>query len=64
MVMALMQWCNECDNNTMHHNGNCVECSEKRRRVERAKWLALTQAEQIEILLKRIEKLEQSPLRC
>ncbi len=63
MVRAIHQRCDQCDAFTMHHDGGCVVCAERERRVERAKWLALTDNEKIEVLLKRIEVLERGPTR-
>ena len=64
MVMARHEWCTICDAQTMHHSGECTACAERIRREERAVWLALTPDEKIERLLKRIEDLERSPIRC
>ena len=64
MVMAQHTWCNQCDGDTLHHDGHCTVCVEKERRVRRATWLALTPDEKIEELVKRIERLEQMPFRC
>ena len=63
MVMAIHQYCITCDAKTLHHNSKCTICQERERRIARAKWLALTPDEKIEILLERIEKLEANPVR-
>jgi predicted amidophosphoribosyltransferase len=63
MVMAINEWCVECDRETMHHNSKCVKCIEAKRRLNRAVWIALTNEEKIERLLKRIEQLERSPMK-
>ena len=62
MVMAMHTWCITCESDTLHHNSKCTDCTEREHRLERAKWLALTDGERIEILLKRIEKLERGPM--
>jgi len=61
MVMVREKWCDVCDITTMHHDNKCIFCTERKRRLERAEWMALTNEEKIEILLKRIEDLEASP---
>lgn len=63
MVMARHQWCGTCEAETLHHNNKCTKCMEREKRVERAKWNALTNEEKIEVLLKRVEQLEKSPIK-
>jgi len=62
-MIAQMTYCRICDKETMHHSTKCTVCAERERRLERAKWLALTSEEKIDALLMRIEHLEQNPLR-
>jgi hypothetical protein len=63
MVMAMDKWCKKCDVDTLHHNHDCMICTERERRLARVKWCALTDGEKIEVLLKRIENLERSPIK-
>lgn len=55
--------CLECGKLTMHHNNKCVECYDKEQKVLFEKWHKMTMQDQINELKKRIEKLEQGPMR-
>lgn len=57
------QKCNKCGETTQHLNGKCSKCTAKEFEKKEAEWKAKTNEEKIDILLKRIEKLERGEIK-
>lgn len=56
-------YCCRCERVTSHINGGCSICNERNERERIGKWNALTIDEKLSDLRKRVESLEQGPMR-
>ena len=63
MALITTEYCRECEAYVLHTNGECVHCTERKRRVELALWQSKTTDEKLLDLHKRLKSLEAGPIR-
>jgi hypothetical protein len=63
MVMARYEYCRVCEKETMHHNAYCTICDAREYRNKIAAWDALPLEDKLNDLRRRVEALEQNPVR-
>ena len=63
MAFVEIKHCDRCEKVTHHVNRKCTDCSEREYREKTAAWNALTTDEKLQDMRRRIEKLEQGPMR-
>ena len=63
--MALMRekYCSKCGKETIHNWDSCLECVKKEEKIKELNWVNMPIEEKIEVLRKRIEKLERGDIR-
>lgn len=63
MAFVRYQFCDKCAKETRHTNLHCNDCFSRENRNKIVTWEAQTIEEKLTDLRKRIEKLEQAPIK-